>query len=93
MERDCSVRLVRGKPDTAGKDWERAYIRPAPGQVYRNRNGQDYRCITALSGHDAILERVSDHWTLIAHGVQQYRDGSIEWDYSTGGRWERGLCL
>ena len=24
-------------------------------------------------------------WTLTAHGLVQYEDGTIEWDYSTGG--------
>ena len=27
---------------------------------------------------------VKDKWTLVAHGVQQYTDKSIEWNYSTG---------
>ena len=30
------------------------------------------------------MERVKDGWSLTAHGVIQYADGTIEWNYSTG---------
>lgn len=56
------------------------------GAVYRNRNGSDYRCLEVYGGL-ACMERVTDRWTLIAHGVRQYANGTIEWDYSSGGRW------
>lgn len=83
-----NTREVIVKPDgSVDKVWQREYITPIPGAVYRNRNGYEYRCKTALSDHSAILERVTDNWTLTAHGVQQYHDGSIEWNYSTGGHW------
>ena len=59
------------------------YITPQPGALYRNRNGDAYRCET----QQGVMRRVSDGWTLIAHGIQQYEDGTIEWDYSTGGHW------
>lgn len=37
-----------------------------------------------------VLERVSDGWTLLAHGICVYEDGSIEWDWSTWGHWPDG---
>ena len=30
---------------------------------------------------------ISDGWSLAAHGPQIYEDGTIEWNYSTGGHW------
>ena len=58
-------------------------IRLKPGEIYRNRNGSDYRCIDS-SETEAWLERVSDGWQLTAHHVIIYSDGAIEWAYSTG---------
>ena len=35
----------------------------------------------------AYFTRLSDGWSLAAHGPQIYEDGTIEWNYSTGGHW------
>lgn len=78
---------------------EKKYIVPIVGQTYINRNGGEYRCTgnslylndaqkqraLSLGEHIAYMERVKDGWSLIAHGVIQYEDGTIEWNYSTGG--------
>lgn len=61
-------------------------ITPKEGRVYHNRNGRDYLCIGSEDGAPT-MQRVTDGWTLEAHGVVQYEDGTIEWGYSTGGRW------
>ena len=37
-----------------------------------------------MGNHVAYMERVKDGWSLAAHGVIQYGDGTIEWNYSTG---------
>lgn len=63
----------------------RQKITPVEGKVYTNRCGYEYRCVRAYAGGDAIMENLKTGWTLHAHGVQQYEDGTIEWDYSTGG--------
>lgn len=77
---------------------DRQYIIPVVGQIYRNRGGGEYRCTgnsfymndaqeqraLALGEHIAYMERVKDGWSLAAHGVIQYADGTIEWNYSTG---------
>lgn len=78
---------------------EGKYFVPVVGQTYLNRNGREYRCtgnipyesdaqeqrIVSMGDHTACLERVKDGWSLIAHGVILYEDGTIEWNYSTGG--------
>lgn len=75
------------------------YIVPVIGQTYLNRNGGEYRCTgnmcyesdeqmrraLSLGEHRASLVRIKDGWSLIAHGMIQYADGSIEWNYSSGG--------
>lgn len=79
---------------------DKQYIIPVIGQIYRNRNGGKYRCTDnafyvndaqkrralALGEHVAYMERVKDGWKLKAHGVIQYADGTIEWNYSSGGQ-------
>lgn len=70
-------------------------VRLTPGEVYRNRNGKDYKCVTPTYldyplGEER-MQNVKTGWTMRAHGVQVYADGTIEWDYSTGGYFdERG---
>lgn len=59
-----------------------------PGKVYQNRNGNWYLC-KKVDREDATMERIKDHWTLIAHGIKLYKDGTIEWAYSTGGHWKK----
>lgn len=77
---------------------DKQYIIPVVGQIYHNRGGGEYRCTgnrlymsdeqqrraLSLGDHVAYMERVKDGWSLTAHGVIQYADGSIEWNYSTG---------
>ena len=60
---------------------------PVEGVEYRNRNGATYLCLSAWGDGMAIMRHTVSGWTLVAHGVRQYGDGTIEWDYSTGGFW------
>jgi len=66
-------------------------IIPEEGKVYKNRNGWRYLCVGAPGPQDtsdaATMQRVTDGWTLKAHNVYQYPDGTIEWDFSTEGHW------
>ena len=59
------------------------------GKVYRNRGGGEFRCISPrylpYAKGEARMENVKTGWTFLAHGVQMYPDGTIEWDYSSGG--------
>ena len=67
------------------------YFEPEVGQLYTNRNGREYRCLAVWETpnqngkHSARMLRVKDGWTLAAHGVMRYEDGTIEWDWSLDG--------
>ena len=66
-------------------------ITPKVGETYLNKGGGSYICRDnfRIPTECSIMERVSDGYTLTAHGVMQYDDGSIEWDFSTDGHWAR----
>lgn len=70
------------------------YISVVKGQVYKNHNGSMYLCTDSGYSLDdkpsefASFERLSDGWTLTAHGIVQHENGDIEWNYSTGGYWK-----
>lgn len=86
------TREIIVKPNgNVDKLWTRSPLVPIQGQLYRNRNGSDFKCIHVAPGENsATMERVTDGYTLVAHGLQRYTDGTIEWDYSTGGHWPKG---
>lgn len=77
-------------------------LSPTVGEVYVNRGGGRYRCLTLVaeripvyynqaggsSGTAAVFRNVKSGWTFTAKGIIQYVDGSIEWDHSCGGRFE-----
>lgn len=58
-------------------------------KIYINRNGCEYVCKDVYADNKALMERIKDGWTLVAHGVYEYEDGLIEWGYSTNGKWVR----
>ena len=71
---------------------EKHYFVPVVNRVYTNRNDKQYRCTGFVEGSCpwetvAYFTRLSDGWSLAAHGPQIYEDGTIEWNYSTGGHW------
>ena len=57
---------------------------PQEGATYRNAGGGIFHC-TYASGTDAWMTNTKSGWNFNAHGCRMYFDGSIEWDYSTGG--------
>lgn len=65
-------------------------ITPEQGKVYQNKGGGEFLCIESFDG-DAIMQNTASRWTFKAHGITQYEDGTIEWDYSTRGHFERWL--
>ena len=65
-------------------------ITPEQGKVYQNKGGGEFLCIQSFDG-DAIMQNTASRWTFKAHGVTQYEDGTVEWDYSTRGHFERWL--
>ena len=56
-----------------------------PASCYRNAGGGSYLCKRARGSESARMVNVKSGWDFIAHGLRRYFDGSIEWDYSTGG--------
>lgn len=85
---DGRIREIKVSPD-GGIDrlWEKSGTTIIPGCTYTNHNGSEYLCKSIPDNNSAVMERVKDGWTLVAHGIQKYGDGTIEWDYSTGGHW------
>lgn len=65
---------------------EREKFVPSIGEYYRNRGGGEYLCMGVGAYDDAVMQNVASGWTLTAHGLGKYADGTIDWDYSTGGR-------
>ena len=62
---------------------------PMERLTYRNRGGGEFLCRWVFpSGVDAIMQNIASGWTFTAHGIRRYADGTIVWDYSTGGRFE-----
>ena len=78
---------------------QKKYILPVVGQIYKNRNGREYCCLSnagyssqsdmrvavGLGEHQASMVRMGDGWSFVAHGLQQYEDGTVEWNFSIGG--------
>lgn len=67
----------------------RKRITPQPGKVYTLKSNNSiitsiFRCLEAQSGV-AVMQNLASGWTFKAHGVGQYDDGEIDWDFSTGG--------
>lgn len=60
-------------------------FQPTEGEIYRNAGGGSYLCKRASGSESARMVNVKSGWDFIAHGLRRYFDGSIEWDYSTGG--------
>lgn len=61
---------------------------PQPGTGYWNQGGGTFDCLSVLDDGRAVMRNRASGWTLTAHGVGIYDDGSIDWDYSTDGRFE-----
>lgn len=59
-----------------------------PGKVYTNKGGGEFLCEKVLSD-GAIMTNVKSGWCSEAHTITMYDDGTIEWDYSTGGYFKK----
>ena len=58
---------------------------PETGRTYTNAGGGSFCCLMENGRGDAVMQNVSSLWTFMAHGCGIYEDGTIDWDYSTGG--------
>lgn len=71
---------------------KRTYFTPVVGEVYKNRNGWEYRCLETgwpLRDHEAIMQSTQSRWTFRAVGCGVYPDGTIEWDWSKDGFFDK----
>lgn len=85
---DGGTRKINVNPDgSIDRLWVKSSAAIFPGCSYTNHNGSDYLCISIPDENSAVMQRAKDRWTLVAHGIKMYGDGTIEWDYSTGGHW------
>ena len=67
---------------------------PVKGEVYTNANGAKYLC--EADGHQdedgwsiAWMTNIKSGWSMTTKGIVMYDNGEIEWDYSTGGHFEK----
>lgn len=66
---------------------KRTKFTPEVGRHYVDqRRMSRYVCLYVDSDGTAVLQNVASKWTFVAHGCGMYEDGSIDWDYSTQGR-------
>ena len=71
---------------------ERTKFTPERGKVYTNQGGGEFRCLA--SNPDVVpcvasMQNVKSLWTFIAKGCGIYTDGTIDWDYSVGGHFQK----
>lgn len=62
-----------------------ALIHPEIGKTYENCGGGTFRCLSSVGTSGTFINTRSG-WKFLAVGVRQYKDGTIEWDYSDGGQ-------
>lgn len=62
------------------------YAKLKVGESYKNKNGGKYRCLHSYSNGNAKLINIDSGWCFEAHCIILYDDDTIEWDYSTGGK-------
>ena len=80
---------------------ERVYLKVGSLYKLHDRDGYVLECIRLIpddkySPYTALVRSTVTGWTIVIHGVNQYPDGSIDWDFSTGGIYtdwtDGGLC-
>ena len=57
---------------------------PKEGEEYDNHGGGRFRCLRVF-GQDALFQSVKSGWTFMARECHTYEDGTIDWNWSTGG--------
>lgn len=63
---------------------------PVTGRRYQLHSNSvfvsEFVCMLVNAGDSAVFQNVNSGWTFTAHGLGIYNDLTIDWDYSTGGR-------
>lgn len=63
-------------------------FKPVIGKTYINHGGGEFRCLWSSETGETFINTKSG-WKFTAHGCRQYEDGTIEWDYSEGGYFDK----
>ena len=58
---------------------------PVVGEVYENVGGGRYICRSSRD-NNGRMQNILSGWDCACHNIVRYDDGTIEWDYSTGGQ-------
>lgn len=62
---------------------------PQIGEVYKLRSYPSYFRILEKSGEqDYIIQNIKSGWKVLVHNLICYDNGTIEWDFSSKGRFE-----
>lgn len=65
---------------------------PAVGKTYRNRNGSTYLCLEVggtLPLYSAVMQNIKSRWTTQVMGCGIYEDGTIDWEWSKLGYFDK----
>lgn len=60
---------------------------PEVGKIYQNHGGGTFKCIQSGAAYSFV--NVRSGWTFNVRGPRRYADGTIDWQWSYGGRFER----
>ena len=66
---------------------ERWKFSPEVGTIYQNHGGGTFKCLQVY-GYNAKFRNIKSGWTFYAHECHKYTDGSIDWNWSTGGSFQ-----
>ena len=68
----------------------RAPFTPERGKIYKNQGGGTFRCLaSSRTAGRATMRNTASGWTFVAHDCGIDPDGTIDWDFSTGGKFEQ----
>lgn len=68
----------------------RTRFTPCIGETFTlNGCTAEYTCLKIVGKYEAVLKNRKTGWTLTANGIGYYTDGTIDWDFSTDGHFER----
>ena len=73
---------------------KRRPFQPEEGGIYENHGGGTFCCLGKIRkgplGWAATFQNTKSGWTFQANGIHGYPDGSIDWNFSTGGHFQEG---
>lgn len=59
---------------------------PIVGEIYKNEGGGQFICECVYPDEKtARFKNINSNWSVLAHGIGRYADGTIDWDFSTYG--------